>query len=398
MSNLIEILDVCTEPNILKVILFIKTLLKYILFIIPMGLIVMISIDFAKNVIAGNVDNMKKNLSIAIKRIIYCLALFLVPTIVSTAMSLLGNLNVNYATCITNAESSKINEFILSKAQNTVAKLEKNPTDYNLIEAKEAVSQVTDKTTKNNLEQRISVMKEQIDAQKESQKEETKKPDAIIVGPNGSGGNSSQSSTVAKKGEGLWVAHQKNSTTKVDDAIKEGFWGIEVDVWQSGDIFKLYHDSVNEPYNGYNLDAFLDTCKKNNITPILDLKSVSNYETLISQVKAKGMEKKTIYQTSVSAAKTIHEKDNNARVWVLISDSITNIDQSKVNELTSAKDYIEGVNMRADHVDANDIKAIQDIGLTICSFSYIDTLYPNADAKTLRSWGTNYIMANNIDE
>ena len=46
----------------------------------------------------------------------------------------------------------------------------------------------------------------------------------------------------------------------------------------------------------------------------------------------------------------------------------------------------------------HDINAIQDIGLTICSFSYISTLYPNADAKTLRSWGTNYIMANNIDE
>ena len=398
MTSFVEVLDICTEPNILKVILFIKTLLSYLFFIIPMGLIVMISIDFAKNVIAGKDDDMKKNLSLAIKRIIYCVAMFLVPTIVDATMGLLGELNVDYATCITNAETETINSFILSAANKAVEELESNQTDYNLITANEAISQLEDEELKANLKARIDVVKNNINAKKAAEKEANKKPnESIVVGPNGNG-TANSSSDIAKKGEGLWVAHQKNNAEKVDAAIKEGFWGIEVDVWQSGDVFKLYHDPDNEPYSGYNLDVFLDTCKKNNITPVLDLKSISNYETLVSQVKAKGMEKKTIYQTSISAAKIIHEKDNNARVWVLISDTIINLDQSKINELKAAKDYIEGINMRADHVDTNDIKAVQDIGLTICSFSYLSSLYSNADASDLRDWGTNYLMANNINK
>lgn len=110
------------------------------------------------------------------------------------------------------------------------------------------------------------------------------------------------------------------------------------------------------------------------------------------------MEKKTIYQTTNSAAKKIHGIDNNARIWILISDTVINIDQAKINELTAAKEYIEGINMRADHVDANDIKAVQDIGLTICAFSYLSSLYSNADASDFRAWGTNYLMANNVNK
>ena len=60
MLNLIQILDACTEPSILKVILFIKTLLRVVLFIVPMGLIIMVSVDFGKNIIAQNTDDMKK--------------------------------------------------------------------------------------------------------------------------------------------------------------------------------------------------------------------------------------------------------------------------------------------------------------------------------------------------
>lgn len=90
----------CGGADILRIIKFIFRILDIILFIIPMVLIVMISVDLAKNVLAGREDEMKKNVSIAIKRIVYCLILFLVPTIVSASISLLGNVGVDYATCI----------------------------------------------------------------------------------------------------------------------------------------------------------------------------------------------------------------------------------------------------------------------------------------------------------
>ena len=91
----------CGGADILKVIKFIWTLLSIVLFVVPMGLIVMISLDLVKNVIAGKEDDMKKNFNIAIKRIIFCLFLFLVEPICTFAIDMLGNnANVNWAECI----------------------------------------------------------------------------------------------------------------------------------------------------------------------------------------------------------------------------------------------------------------------------------------------------------
>lgn len=198
--------------------------------------------------------------------------------------------------------------------------------------------------------------------------------------------------------KGLWVAHMKNNKEAVEAAIEEGFFGIEVDVHQSGNTFKLYHDSSNDPYKGYNLDMFLDTCKEKGITAVLDLKSIDDYSKLISLVKSKNMENNTIYQTWTGRVKKIYNLDNNARIWILIGDSTKNISGTILKEIKEVKDYAEGVNMLASNVDKNDISTIHDLGLTVCSYSYGSKLYSNADAATLRNWGSDYIMANNIDE
>ena len=72
---------VCGGADVLRVIRFIWMLLDIVFFIVPIVLIVMISLDFAKCVIAGKDDEMRKNTGIVIKRIIYCVALFLVEPI-----------------------------------------------------------------------------------------------------------------------------------------------------------------------------------------------------------------------------------------------------------------------------------------------------------------------------
>lgn len=72
---------VCGGADVLRVIRFIWMLLDIVFFIVPIVLIVMISLDFAKSVIAGKDDEMRKNTGIVIKRIIYCVALFLVEPI-----------------------------------------------------------------------------------------------------------------------------------------------------------------------------------------------------------------------------------------------------------------------------------------------------------------------------
>lgn len=98
----------CGGTDILKIIKFVKILLDMLFFIVPMGLIVIIIIDLAKNVIASKDDEMKKNFGIAIKRIIYCVALFLVEPIVAFAIDFIGENSETYLDCIEIAESDEV--------------------------------------------------------------------------------------------------------------------------------------------------------------------------------------------------------------------------------------------------------------------------------------------------
>lgn len=93
------LLSICDNIAILKILYFIRTLLDLVLFIVPVGLIIFIMVDFMKNVMAGREDDMKKNLNIVIKRIIYCVVLYLVPTIVEFAINGIGNFNIEYKSC-----------------------------------------------------------------------------------------------------------------------------------------------------------------------------------------------------------------------------------------------------------------------------------------------------------
>lgn len=95
----------CGGEFVLKIIRFIWRLIDTSLIIIPMGLILMVMVDFAKSVIAGQEGDMKKNLNIALKRIIFAMTIFLVPFIVSAVISLLGENGVDYAVCLEIAKS-----------------------------------------------------------------------------------------------------------------------------------------------------------------------------------------------------------------------------------------------------------------------------------------------------
>ena len=108
MPILVNILDICTEPEILKVILYIQIILKYVFIVVPIGLILMMGFDLFKNVTAGREEDMKKNLSLAIKRLIFCVCMFFVPTIVSLVITIVNDsiedFSVDYQSCLDNTK------------------------------------------------------------------------------------------------------------------------------------------------------------------------------------------------------------------------------------------------------------------------------------------------------
>ena len=105
------LLKACENPDILRIIYLAKKILNIVFIIVPVALVVFIIIDLFKNVTNGdNEKTVKDNNKIAIKRLIYAILLFFVPTIVTVVMNLLSAVGITseYKQCIDNATKEKI--------------------------------------------------------------------------------------------------------------------------------------------------------------------------------------------------------------------------------------------------------------------------------------------------
>lgn len=360
------ILNACDNVSVLKISYFIKELLNIAFILIPIILVVFITIDFAKSVISEE-KVMQDNLKLVIRRIIYVVAIFLVPFIVEYSINHLIDSDVGYGKCL-NVTMAKIESQI--KKNKKACEIQGNKWD----------------PTSNECLYPEYTPNSKIPSYTESKLKPGESSDSTSS-------NNNSTTQKASAGQGIWVAHQKNSTSSVNEAIKAGFWGIEVDVSKkNGNDFKLYHTNTSEYKNGYTLSAFLDTCKKNNITAILDW-GAGDVSAGISLVKEKGMMKNTIFQGGISFAKKVHKKDSNARIWVESQNKIN------INDLKQVKDYVEGVNIFAQKLEKSYITDIHNIGMTVCAYSWSGNgMYPKAgfSAETLKSWGVEYLMSDKI--
>ena len=98
---------ICGGADVLKVMRFAFKLLDILCIIVPIILILIISIDFGKSVIAKADDEMLKNFNMVIKRLLMCAAFFLLPVLINAAIGLLDNAGLDYARCAKIAKSNE---------------------------------------------------------------------------------------------------------------------------------------------------------------------------------------------------------------------------------------------------------------------------------------------------
>lgn len=114
MINFLTSLATCEMPGILRIIYFIKVIVELICFVVPMGLIIMMSIDFLKNVMASKEEDMNKNTKLSIKRVIFCCFIFLLPTIIKFSINMVYEATgdeKNFLECYNNADLITIEKF-----------------------------------------------------------------------------------------------------------------------------------------------------------------------------------------------------------------------------------------------------------------------------------------------
>lgn len=123
------LLEACQHPGVLRVIYFASLILDIVFTVLPIGLIVMLLIDFSKAVIVSD-EKTVKGTKIVIQRIINAMIVFCIPWIVSVFMSLLNGagLGEGYTECLENARSGNLDYYdkLLEAEENNKGNVSKN--------------------------------------------------------------------------------------------------------------------------------------------------------------------------------------------------------------------------------------------------------------------------------
>lgn len=125
----------------------------------------MLMVDFSKNISTNDSNVQKANLKRAIKRIVYCIVLFLIPYIVSLFNNILGSLGVDYADCLKNATEEYIVERTNTMAAELLAIAKEEKTTSSIEEAAYAISNVTDADIKDKLQAELKQLREEVESQ-----------------------------------------------------------------------------------------------------------------------------------------------------------------------------------------------------------------------------------------
>ena len=119
------ILEICEDPAILNLILFIKSLIEMISMVVPIILIVMVTIDLVKIMMGNSDKTIKSATKTMLNRIIAAVIVFFVPTIVNLVLVNVEEDKVEKSACWTNATEARIAYYTEIYEANKTSELQK---------------------------------------------------------------------------------------------------------------------------------------------------------------------------------------------------------------------------------------------------------------------------------
>lgn len=135
------LLDACQHPTFLRVLYFGYLFWEILAVVIPIGLIIMLMIDFTKAVVINKEDEQVKSMKLVGKRIMYAVFIFATPWLVSVVMDILGDAGIklggDYTLCINTVKK-------ISAGTDNIEKYDK------LLETEEAAEKASQKQNNGN--------------------------------------------------------------------------------------------------------------------------------------------------------------------------------------------------------------------------------------------------------
>jgi len=141
------LLDVCSSPEVLLIIRMVRNIINIIRIAVPILLIISLMYGFIRPIVSAN-DELNKELSRGVKKIIAAILVFFIPTFINILLSIAGAKNIGVAECFNNATTQNITQAYLKKAQEYISIANKtiSRADYN--KAASEVSNVSAQITK----------------------------------------------------------------------------------------------------------------------------------------------------------------------------------------------------------------------------------------------------------
>jgi murein DD-endopeptidase MepM/ murein hydrolase activator NlpD len=199
------VLSVCSNPDLLSVMLLVNQIINLLKILVPIGLIIFSSIDLLKSVIATDQEGIAKKKAAIPKRALAAIIIFLIPSVIDLVM-IVANDTFEYNSCFTNATKETIKTAYLNRADNAVAKAEStlNKIDYD--NASLIVFKLEDSVVKTNYKARLAIVLKTIQEREKNKAIVSKKKSSSVTG-NGKlsvvGSYSSSGNGVCKKGVAL---------------------------------------------------------------------------------------------------------------------------------------------------------------------------------------------------
>ena len=171
------LLAVCTDPNLLQVVLIAKKIIQILEIVGPLGVVLYASIDVVKAVTSKDQSSIKKQLDMIPKRLLAMAILFFVPMLVDITMSIADN-EFEYSACFKNATQENIESLFVDMANEKIAEVRTVMSDpdwlshnalYALEDAKGAINKIVDEQTRATYESIILELQQKIDARKKEE-------------------------------------------------------------------------------------------------------------------------------------------------------------------------------------------------------------------------------------
>lgn len=89
------LLETCQNPTILRVLYFASLFLDIAFVVIPIGLIIMLLVDFSKVVISGKEEDQIKTNKLVVKRIMYAVFIFVTPWMINFVMTIINKVGID---------------------------------------------------------------------------------------------------------------------------------------------------------------------------------------------------------------------------------------------------------------------------------------------------------------